>query len=312
MRSGTQRPATTISATLSSWGRSVHALGVSKDREENKRNRLPACQLTINRLEAYPTLEAPLLFSTWSKMTAKQVLSALREVAREDKAAFLPGFMRAVPGGYGEGDRFLGCVVPDQRNVARQFRDLSHDELVKLFASPWHECRLTGMLILVGQFAEASKPKNPHRNFECREIVEFYLANLDAVNNWDLVDSTAPQILGAWLVENADERSVLNRLVLSEVLWERRIAVLATFPLIKNEEFEEMIEVAERLMDDGHDLLNKAIGWMLREMGKRDQRPLDRFLKKHAKTMPRTMLRYSIERLSREERTKWMGKKLEG
>ena len=239
-------------------------------------------------------------------MTAKQVLSALREVARDDKADFLPGFFQAVPGGYGEGDRFLGCVVPDQRKVARQFRGLSRAELLKLFASPWHECRLTGMLILVAQYEAAAKPKNPHRNFECREMVNFYLANLDAVNNWDLVDTTSPKILGAWLVENYEERSVLDRLAASEVLWERRVAVLATFSLIKNDEFQEILELAERLMNDGHDLMNKAVGWMLREMGKRDQPRLEKFLRKHAKTMPRTTLRYSIEKLSREDRTKWM------
>ncbi len=239
-------------------------------------------------------------------MSAKQVLSALREVARENKAAFLPGFFQAVPGGYAEGDRFLGCVVPDQRKVARQFRDLSRDELVKLFASPWHECRLTGMLILVDQYELAAKPKNPHREFECREIVDFYLANLDAVNNWDIVDTTSPKILGAWLVENYDERSVLDRLAASDLLWERRVAVLATFSLVRNDEFKEIVDLAERLMDDGHDLMNKAIGWMLREMGKRDQSRLEKFLKKHARTMPRTMLRYSIEKLSGEDRTKWM------
>ncbi len=240
------------------------------------------------------------------KMTARQVLATLRTMAREDKAAFLPGFFQTVPGGYGEGDQFLGCVVPDQRKVARQFRDLPRGELEKLFASPWHECRLTGMLILVGQFETAAKSKNPHRHFECHEIVEFYLANLDAVNNWDIVDTTSPKILGAWLVENFDERSVLDRLATSKVLWERRVAVLATFSLIKNDEFAEIIDLAERLMDDGHDLMNKAIGWMLREMGKRDQSQLEKFLKKHAKMMPRTMLRYSIEKLPREERTKWM------
>ena len=239
-------------------------------------------------------------------MTAKQVLATLRGVGHEDKAAFLPGLFQAVPGGYGEGDRFLGCVVPDQRKVARQFRDLPRGELEKLFASPWHECRLTGVLILVGQYERAAKPKNPHRDFECREIVEFYLANLDAVNNWDIVDTTSPKILGAWLVENFDERSLLERLAASEVLWERRVAVLATSTLIKNDEFEEIIELAERLMDDGHDLMNKAIGWMLRGMGKRDQSRLENFLKKHAKTMPRTMLRYSIEKLPRENRSKWM------
>jgi 3-methyladenine DNA glycosylase AlkD len=121
----------------------------------------------------------------------------LREVARDDKAEFLRGFFQAVPGGSGESDRFLGCVVPDQRKVARQFRYLSRDELVKLFASPWHECRLTGMLILVGQYEAAAKPKHPHRDFECREIIEFYLENRDAVNNWDIVDTTSPKILGA-------------------------------------------------------------------------------------------------------------------
>lgn len=241
-------------------------------------------------------------------MTARQVLTSLRELAREDKAAFLPGFFQAVPGGYGEGDRFLGCVVPGQRNVARQFRDLTQRELEKLFASPWHECRLTGMLILVLQYEAAAKPKNPHRDFECREIVEFYLSNLAAVNNWDIVDTTAPKILGAWLIDQPDERNVLDRLAASDVLWERRVAILATYSLIKNDEYEEIIELAERLMDDGHDLMNKAIGWMLREMGKRDQRRLERFLKKYAKTMPRTMLRYSIEKLTKEERTKWMGK----
>ncbi|TWT80525.1 DNA alkylation repair enzyme [Planctomycetes bacterium CA13] len=240
------------------------------------------------------------------KMTAKQVLSALREVACEERAAKMPMYVKAVPGGYGEGDRFLGCAMPDQRKTVRQFGDLSRDELLKLFASPWHECRMTGLLILVTQYEAAAKPKNPHRDFECREIVEFYLAYLEAVNNWDLVDSTAPKILGAWLVEHFDERGVLDRLAASDVLWERRVAVLATLTLIKNDEFEEIIELAERLMDDGHDLMNKAIGWMLREMGKRDQQQLEKFLKEHAKAMPRTMLRYSIEKLSREDRTKWM------
>lgn len=128
------------------------------------------------------------------------------------------------------------------------------------------------------------------------------------MNNWDLVDATAPKILGNWLVENRDERVTLDRLAASEVLWERRVAVLATFSLIKNDEFEEIIRMAERLMNDRHDLIHKAVGWMLREMGKRDFRQLEMFLKNHAQVMPRTMLRYSIEKLSTEERTKWMGK----
>ncbi len=241
-----------------------------------------------------------------AKMTAKQVLSALRAVSRDDKAAFLPGFFQAVRGGYGEGDRFLGCVVPDQRKVARTFRDLHRTELLKLLGSPWHECRLTGLFILVDQFERAAKQNNLHRDLECREFVDFYLTNLDAINNWDLVDATAPKILGAWLVENPDERGVLDRLATSAVLWERRVAVLATFALIRNQEFTEITCLAETLMSNEHDLMHKAIGWMLREMGNRDQPRLERFLKKHAKVMPRTMLRYSIEKMSKDDRTKWM------
>ena len=244
-------------------------------------------------------------------MTAKQVLSKLREVACQERAAKMPMYVNAVPGGYGEGDQFLGCVMPDQRMIVRQFGDLSRSELGKLFSSPWHECRMTGLLILVSQFEQAAKPKNPHRDFESREIVDFYLANLDAANNWDLVDSTAPKILGAWLVKQFDERGVLFRLAASDVLWERRIAVLATFALIRNNEFDEIFELAVRLIGDGHDLMHKAIGWMLREVGNRDQPRLEKFLKKYATTMPRTMLRYSIEKLSSEDRTKWMGRKLE-
>lgn len=239
-------------------------------------------------------------------MTAKQVLAELRGVARADKAAFLPGFFQAVPGGYGCGDKFLGCVVPDQRKVARKFRHLSREQLLKLFASPWHECRLTGMLILVDQYQTAAKPKNPNREDECREIVEFYLANLDAANNWDIVDTTSHKILGSWLVENRDERAVLDQLAGSVILWERRVAIVSTYALIKNDEFDEIKRLAARLLNDKHDLMHKAIGWMLREMGKRDPSQLTQFLSAHSSDMPRTMLRYSIEKLSKEERLKWM------
>lgn len=239
-------------------------------------------------------------------MTAKQVLAELRSVARADKAAFLPGFFQAVPGGYGWGDKFLGCVVPDQRKVARKFRHLSREQILKLFASPWHECRLTGMLILVDQYQTAAKPKNLNRQDECREIVQFYLANLDAANNWDIVDSSSHKILGAWLVENPDERSILDQLAGSVILWERRVAVVSTYALIKQDTFDEINRLAERLLDDEHDLMHKAIGWMLREMGKRDESLLNLFLSAHAADMPRKMLRYAIEKLSKEERVVWM------
>lgn len=239
-------------------------------------------------------------------MSAEQILSGLRALACEEKALTMPVFVQAVPGGYGEGDRFLGCVVPEQRKLAREYAELPRDQLLKLFASPWHECRQTGLFILVGQFERAAKRRNPNRAAECHDIVEFYLANLAAVNNWDLVDSTSPKILGAWLAEHPDERGLLDRLAESDVLWERRVAVLATFALIRNHEFSEIIRLSESLLHDQHDLMHKAIGWMLREMGNRDQLELERFLTKHAKEMPRTMLRYAIEKLTQRERAKWM------
>lgn len=241
-------------------------------------------------------------------MTARKVLASLRKVARSDKAEFLPGFFQAVPGGYGEGDRFLGCVVPDQRKIAKQFCDLSRAELSKLFVSPWHECRLTGMLILVHQFQQANKPRNKNRESECREIVHFYLANLDAVNNWDIVDTTSPKILGAWLLDNPSHRDILKSLAKSDVLWRRRVAVLATHPIIKNDEFAEILWLADQLMNDPHDLMHKAIGWMLREMGKCDEHQLKGFLDVHARRMPRTMLRYAIERLPKSQKQRWMTK----
>ena len=159
--------------------------------------------------------------------TANGVLAQLRSVSRQDKADFLPRFFQAFPGGYGEGDQFLGCVVPDQRKVARKFRGLSRSELTRLLASPWHECRLTGMLILVLQYEQAAKPKNQNRLDECREIVEFYLSSLSAANNWDIVDTSAPRILGAWLLEYPEDRDKLDPLAASEVVWERRVAVSA-------------------------------------------------------------------------------------
>jgi len=241
-------------------------------------------------------------------VTAKQVLSALTALARPDKADFLPGFFQAIPGGYGEGDRFLGCIVPDQRQVAKRFRELPVTELRKLLQSPWHECRLTGVIILVDQFQRASKPSNPRRRAQRDELVQFYLDNLQGVNNWDIVDSSAPKILGEWLLEMPQQRSMLQQLAASQNLWERRVAVLATFPLIRSGEFDELLRLAECLLHDEHELMHKAIGWMLRELGKRDSRVLRAFLSRHISSMPRTMLRYAIEKMPLAERQQWLAK----
>lgn len=240
--------------------------------------------------------------------TAEQVLRDLRRAARRDKAAFLPGFFQAVPGGYGEGDQFLGVVVPDQRKVAKRFRKLAHGEIQGLLDSPWHECRLTGLLILVDQFERACKGKQADPAV-AKATVDFYLANLPAVNNWDLVDSSAPYILGEWLLAHPAQRVRLDELSKSSVLWERRIAILATFPMIRAGKFEEILKLSQRLLGDQHDLMHKAIGWMLREVGKRDMDALTGFLGKHVHQMPRTMLRYSIEKMPMVERKFWLSAK---
>lgn len=246
------------------------------------------------------------------KAKAKDVELALRELSRPDKAEFLPGFFRAIPGGYGEGDQFLGVIVPDQRKIAKQFRELSNDELRKLLHSPWHECRLTAIFILVNRFEVALRN---HRKLgqlasEDQEtpqsLLDFFLDNLEGVNNWDLVDSSAYKILGAYLVEFPKQKKILNQLARTGNLWQERIAVVATLALIKHDEFDEILRLAKRFLKHPHDLMHKAVGWMLRETGNRNVELLRGFLSEHAGEMPRTMLRYSIEKLSRSERDKWL------
>lgn len=237
--------------------------------------------------------------------TAEQVLRELRRMARRDKAEYLPGFFKAVPGGYGEGDQFLGVVVPDQRKIAKRFRQVSRGAIQGLLDSPWHECRLTGLFILVDQFDRAIEGKQADPVL-AESIVDFYLANLGAINNWDLVDSSAPYILGRWLLERPAQRVTLDELSKSSVLWERRVAILATFPLIRAAQFKEILKLSQRLLADEHDLMHKAIGWMLREVGKRDMDTLTGFLEKHVQQMPRTMLRYAIEKMPPVERKFWL------
>lgn len=233
------------------------------------------------------------------------VLQALQARAQKEKAEFLPGFFKAYPGGYGEGDQFLGVVVPDQRKVARKFRDIDLVEIEKLLNSPWHECRLTGLLILVEQYTRASKPKTLDPDEQAR-LVSFYLEHTYAVNNWDLVDSSAHKILGHWLLLKPEKHKVLHTLASSNNLWEQRIAVIATLPLIKAGKFEPLRKLSTKLLHHPHDLMHKAIGWMLREMGKIDIGELRSFLAEHHQQMPRTMLRYAIEKLPAAERKRWM------
>ncbi|HKS23067.1 MAG TPA: DNA alkylation repair protein [Thermoanaerobaculia bacterium] len=193
-------------------------------------------------------------------------------------------FFKTAPGQYGHGDRFLGLTVPAMRKLVREFRELPLAGAETLLASPWHEERLVALLILVAQYRHAPDA-----------VYRLYLANTDRINNWDLVDASAPHIVGAHLETRS--RKPLYRLARSKSLWERRIAIVATQHFIRLNDFDDTLAIARLLLDDEHDLIHKATGWMLREAGKRDERVLRAFLEEHAAAMPRTMLRYAIERL---------------
>ncbi len=232
-------------------------------------------------------------------MTLENLKQALQAQANPERARVSAWFFKTGPGQYGEGDVFIGLRVPRQRKIARQFKDLALNEIKKLLDDKIHEYRLTALLILVGQFAKASEAQR-------KVIYDFYLKNACQVNNWDLVDSSAPYIVGVYLLDKP--RAILNKLAKSNNLWERRIAILATFTFIKAGEFKDTIKIAELLLNDSHDLIHKAVGWMLREMGKKDQDVLLRFLDKHYKKMPRVMLRYAVEKLLLKKRQFYLGK----
>jgi 3-methyladenine DNA glycosylase AlkD len=209
-------------------------------------------------------------------------------------------FFRTGPGEYGEGDRFLGLTVPQVRALARKHRDLPLSDIEELLHSKWHEERLLALAMLTAAHERGS-------DREKRAIRKLYLANTEFVNNWDLVDCSAGQIVGYHL--DADGTKLVERLAKSKSLWERRIAMIATFFGIKRGAVAPALMIAERLLDDEHDLIHKAVGWMLREVGKKDGASLRGFLDKHAATMPRTALRYAIERFAADERKLYMGKR---
>ncbi len=229
------------------------------------------------------------------------VQSDLKKIANVQKATILSRFFKTGKGQYGEGDVFWGIMVPQQREIAKQHKDASLEEITRLLESQVHECRLTGLFILLLKNKKASPGDK-------KIFYDYYLANISRINNWDLVDLSAPQIIGGWLLEKPDERKILYRLSKSNNLWERRISILSCFMFIKNGVFDDALKIAEVLLHDPHDLIHKAVGWMLREIGKIDQSVEEEFLQKHYKTMPRTMLRYSIERFSKVKKTYFMKK----
>jgi 3-methyladenine DNA glycosylase AlkD len=221
----------------------------------------------------------------------------LRKLARPERAKSHAWFFKTGPGEYGADDKFLGVTVPQLRTVAREYRDMPLKYVVTLLRSPWHEERLLALLIMVGQYARADKPTR-------QAIHQLYLRNTKSINNWDLVDSSAAQLVGAHLEPR--DRRVLRRLARSKSLWERRIAMIATYHYIRQRDFTDALTIAGLLRRDEHDLIHKAVGWMLREIGKRDRGAEERFLRKHARTMPRTMLRYAIEKFPQPLRRKYL------
>ena len=223
----------------------------------------------------------------------KQLRARLQKLASPSDAKFLQGYFKTAPGEYGAGDQFIGIRVPVLRRLAREFRSLLLREVTALLRSPIHEERLLALFILVDAYHRADEAGRA-------TIYALYLKNLDHINNWDLVDSSAPRIVGRHLAQRS--REVLFRLARSKNLWRRRVAVLATFYFIRQDDFADALRLAELLRDDEHDLMHKAVGWMLREIGKRDVAVLKKFLNQHAALMPRTMLRYAIEKLPERER----------
>ena len=227
----------------------------------------------------------------------KNMEEELQNIQDPAKANILLKFFKTGKGQYGEGDIFLGIKVPQQRNIAEKYSSIPLDDISQLLKSKFHEFRLTSLLILVIKY------KTEDFNGK-KEIVDFYLSHMENINNWDLVDSSAPYILGDFLLDK--DKSILYRLAKSDNLWERRTAILSTFAFIKDNKFEDALNIAEILLFDKHDLIHKAVGWMLREIGKRDERTEEEFLGKHHRKMPRTMLRYAIERLPEDLRLQYL------
>lgn len=230
--------------------------------------------------------------------TYARITQTLRSHSDDEKKIVLPRFFKTGKGEYGEGDRFMGVVVPNTRKVAKENAAVSWEVIEALLESEWHECRLCALLILVERY-------NKHPE----ETVRFYLENTRGINNWDLVDLSAPYILGRHLA-GYEDRSILYIMAGSGNMWEQRIAVVSTLALIRDNQFDDTLKLAEKFMGTKHDLMQKATGWMLREVGKRDERTLTAFLDKYCQQMPRTMLRYAIEKLTPEQRVHYMRRPL--
>lgn len=223
----------------------------------------------------------------------------MQRLGNREKAALLSRYFKTGKGQYGEGDVFLGLTVPQQRAVAKKYRDLPLSDVEKLLRDKIHEYRLTALLILCAKYKKLSA-------IEQKKIVDIYVRNIKYINNWDLVDLSSHVILGLYLVDKP--RDMLYTFVRSSYVWRKRIAVITTFAFIRNNDFGDSFALAEILLNDSHDLIHKAVGWMLREVGKRDLEAEEAFLQKHYRIMPRTMLRYAVEKFSPAKRARYLSK----
>lgn len=231
------------------------------------------------------------------RVTLAAIRAQMRQLATPQQAAVARRFFKTGPGEYGEGDVFLGLKVPQIRSLVRPCDALAETDVLSLVRSKFHEERLLGLHCLVRRFERGDERTREH-------IFGVYLKNTKWINNWDLVDSSAPHIVGAWLIDR--DRAMLRRLAQSKSLWERRISVLATQAFIRRGEVKDTLQIVRSLLRDDHDLIHKACGWMLREIGNRDVQTLESFLARHAKRMPRTTLRYAIEKLPEHRRKGWL------
>ena len=230
--------------------------------------------------------------------TYKTILAEIKSFADEEKAKHLQRFFKTGAGDYGQGDLFLGLNVPTMRSIAKKYyNETSIEEIDKMIKSPYHEERMVALFLMVFIYEKIHEQKT--------QIFKLYLSNVQHINNWDLVDLSAPKIIGNYIYENKNHDEIY-KLANVDHLWSNRIAVVSTYYFIKKGDFSHILELSEKFLTHKHDLMQKAVGWMLREMGKMDIEPLYGFLDKHHKTMPRTMLRYSIEKLTDEKRKFYM------
>ena len=227
------------------------------------------------------------------------IRQALSKHASSEKAEILARFFKTGKGEYAEGDIFLGINVPEQRKIAKKYYDATPWVLHKLLGSRIHEHRLVSLLILIEKYKKADDAGK-------KEFADFYLSHMSQINNWDLVDISAGHILGDYLLDK--DKTILFKLAESDNIWERRIAIMSTLAFIKKNGFEDTLKIARILLNDSHDLIHKAVGWMLREVGKRNPAVEESFLNIHSKEMPRTMLRYAIERLNEKKKRYYMQK----